>query len=59
MMKLADKGIKTAIVNMLRNSEENINTMRKEMDILKKKYEQNFWGRKNLSEMKSTLNKMK
>ena len=39
-MELAEKDIKTAIVNMLhmlRKIEENINMMRKEMNILKKR----------------------
>lgn len=38
-MELADKDIKTTIINMLhmlRKTNENINTMRKEMDIKKK-----------------------
>lgn len=38
-MELAEKDIRTAIVNMLhmlRKIEENINMMRKEMNILKK-----------------------
>lgn len=38
-MELAEKDIRTAIVNMLhmlRKTEENINMMRKEMNILKK-----------------------